>query len=417
ELGYNGGYSILREYVRTLKPRADKRPTTVIEHPPGKEGQVDWSPYSVSLGGMTTLVSAFSFVLPFSRYMFVRFALDTTHETLVRLHEEAFAEFGAVPHIMTYDNMTTVGRHIDGEQVLNAAFAAYATRMDFVVQLTRPRKPNDHASVERPFHYVEHNCLRRRRFTFADLDDLNAHARDWCARVANVRTHGTTRVRPCDQLVHERPYLKAHPNAAVEPYEAIDREVQRDFCVRVDNNRYSTDPKLVREPVSVRLYRTRVEIWHRGAQHCVHVRATGRDQRSVLPEHEAAFKSLAPSRLLLEQAFLRLGDNARPFYEALKTQKGHAAGYHIQRLLRLADRHGAEVVAGAMAQAARYGNYDAETVARLIAGRASQRQRPMPNYPLATPEGRGQWLAGLDVESRDLADFDKLIDPDGEDTT
>ena len=104
ELGYDGGYSILREYVRTLKPRPDKRPTTVIAHPPGKEGQVDWSPYSVTLGGMTTLVRAFSFVLPFSRYMFVRFALDETLETLLRLHDEAFAEFGAVPHVMTYDN-------------------------------------------------------------------------------------------------------------------------------------------------------------------------------------------------------------------------------------------------------------------------------------------------------------------------
>ena len=416
-LGYTGRYSIVKDFVRTLKPRRDKRPTTRIEHPPGAEGQVDWSPYTVRLGGLPTIVSAFSFVLPFSRWMFLRFALDQTLETLLRLHDEAFADLGAVPHRMTYDNMTTVGRHIDGEPVFNATFAAYATRMSFALELTRPYRPNDHASVERPFHYVEHNCLKRRRSTFADLAELNEHARTWCDTVANVRLHGSTRLRPIDQLAHERLYLKPHPSRAAEPFEEVAREVQRDFCVRVDNNRYSVDPSLIREAVLVRLYERRVEIWHRGSRHCAHDRSRGRDVRSVLPEHEAAFKSLAPSRLLLEQAFLRLGDNARGFYDALKTQKQSAAGHHIQRLLRLADRYGAEVVSGAMAQAARYGNYDAEAVARIIAGRLAHRRRPLPSPGLVAPEDRAAWLAALDVEQRELSDFDRLIEGDDEDTT
>jgi transposase len=417
ELGYSGGVSIVKDFVRSLKPRRDKRPTTRVDHPPGAEGQVDWSIYTVLLGGLPTVVNAFSFVLPFSRWMFLRFALDQVLETLLRLHDEAFAELGAVPHRMTYDNMTTVGRHIDGEQVLNATFAAYAKRMGFDVELTRPHTPNDHASVERPFHYVEHNCLKRRRSTFADLADLNEHARLWCAQTANVRLHGSTRLRPIDQLVHERLYLKPHPGMADEPYEELAREVQRDFCVRVENNRYSVDPALVREAVAVRLYERRLEIWHRGTRHCVHDRSRGRDVRSVLPEHEAAFKSLAPSRLLLEQAFLRLGDNARPFYEALKTQKQSASGHHIQRLLRMADRYGAEVVAGAMAQAARYGNYDAEAVARILAGRHAHRRRPLPTPGLIEPGDRAAWLAALDVEQRDLSDFDRLIEGEDEDTT
>ena len=44
ELGYAGGYSILKEFIRTVRPQPKLQATTVIDHPPGKEGQVDWSP-------------------------------------------------------------------------------------------------------------------------------------------------------------------------------------------------------------------------------------------------------------------------------------------------------------------------------------------------------------------------------------
>ena len=43
-LGYGGGYSTVKDYVRTIRPAATRRATTVIDHRPGEEGQVDWSP-------------------------------------------------------------------------------------------------------------------------------------------------------------------------------------------------------------------------------------------------------------------------------------------------------------------------------------------------------------------------------------
>ncbi|MBM4320400.1 MAG: transposase [Deltaproteobacteria bacterium] len=39
-LGYTGSHSILREYVRTFRPEPKVKVTTVVEHPPGAEGQV-----------------------------------------------------------------------------------------------------------------------------------------------------------------------------------------------------------------------------------------------------------------------------------------------------------------------------------------------------------------------------------------
>ncbi len=413
KLGYLGGYSILKAYVRQVRPAPRVKVTTVLEHPPGAEGQVDWSPYRVDLGGVETIVHAFSLVLPFSRWMFVRFALDETLETVIVMHEQAFELLDGTAVTMTYDNMMTVGRHIGPNEIwLNPRFEHYAKETGFAIDLIDPGKPNQHAPVERPFHYVEHNCLKRRRFSFADMEDLNAHAKWWCDEVANVRCHGTTRERPVDRLVRERPFLQALPSKRAATYRLLSRTVGSDFCVAVETNRYSVPPRCVGQEASLHLFAERVEVLVAGETVAVHVLSTGRYQRQVLPEHEEAFRRAGPSARLLESAFVRLGRPAKDFYDGLRLQRGRGAGYHLQRILKMVDRHGAAVVLGAMAHAARYGNYSAEAVFRVIAGRHMQAQRATQGeLPLPEPPERvRRWLEGLDVEQRDLADYDRLID-------
>ena len=410
ELGYTGGYSILKSFVAAIRPKARVKVTTRIDHPPGDPAQVDWSPHTVELEGEQRIVHCFSLVLPFSRYMVVRYALDEKLETLVAMHEEAFSEIGAVPAVITYDNMTTVGRHVGpGEIWINPRFEAYAKFQDFEIVLISPGKPNQHASVERPFHYIENNFLKRRRFKFADLDDLNDRAREWCATVANVRIHGSTRERPVDRLQRERPFLKALPSIRHEPFRTLARQVGTDFCVAVDTHRYSISPRYAGQPATVRLFDESLEIVVDGQTVAAHQRSDVRHGRSVLPEHEAEFMHWTPSRRLLEQAFLRLGEAAHDYYQGLKAQRGQGAGYHLQKLLKLADRHGAQLVTAAMRHAAQYGNFSSDAVSRVIAGRQMPRARAATPVS-APPEQVRRWLEGLDVEVGDLALYDRMVD-------
>jgi hypothetical protein len=136
----------------------------------------------------------------------------------------------------------------------------YQKECGFEVALIAPGRPNQHASVERPFHYVENNCLRRRRFRFDDLDDLNRHAVQWCEQVANVRVHGSTRERPVDRLERERPLMLPLPSLRPEPCQAVGRKVGSDFCVAIDTNRYSVPPRHTGQPATVRLYSERLEV-------------------------------------------------------------------------------------------------------------------------------------------------------------
>lgn len=411
-LGYTGGYSILKRFVRTIRPRPAVKVTNRLEHPPGSPGQVDWSPHTVTLAGDTRIVHCYSLILPFSRYMVIRYTLDEQLETLVAMHEEAFSEMAAVPPIITYDNMTTVGRHIGpGKIWINPRFEEYAKQSGFEIFLIDPGKPNQHASVERPFHYIENNCLKRRRSKFDDLDDLNTHTKWWCDNVANVRVHRETHERPVDRLARERPFLKPLPAHRHELYRELARQVGSDFCVAVDTNRYSVPPRCVGQVATVRLYVDRLEILVAGDIVAAHQLPETRHGRLVLAEHAAEFKHWTPSRRLLEQAFLRLGEPASDFYQGLLAQRGKGAGYHLQRILKMADRHGSAVVMAAMSHAARYGNYGAEAVARVIAGRQMPRTRQTePTARPMPPEQVRLWLEGLDVETGDLADYDRKVD-------
>lgn len=408
--GYTGAYTILKTHVRTIRRAPAVKVTTRIEHEPGAPAQVDWSPHVVTLGGEQRIVHCFSLVLPFSRYMVVRYALDEKLETLVSLHDEAFTELGAVPSVITYDNMTTVGRHVGpGEVWLNPRFEEYTKQSGFEIFLIDPGKPNQHASVERPFHYIENNCLKRRRNTFADMEALQAHTRKWCDEVANVRIHGSTRERPVDRLLRERPFFKPFSAHRVETFRTFARQVGTDFCVAIDTNRYSVPPRHAGQPASVHLYSDRLEILVEGLVIAVHPLGETRHGRFVLPEHDAEFRHWTPSRRLLEQAFLRMGASAHDFYQGLLAHRGKGAGYHLQRILKMADRNGSDEVIAAMNYASKYGNFSAEAVSRVLAGR--QMPRTQQATPASAPPAQvRRWLEGLDVETGDLDAYDQIIE-------
>jgi transposase len=416
KLGFDGGYSVVKRFVRRIRPAPRLRATIRLDHPPGEEGQVDWSPYRVWFGNEEVTVHAFAFVLPFSSWGFLRGAMDEQLDTLMALHDQAFAELGGLPPAMTYDNMTTVGRHAGKDRVeLNPRFEVWARECGFEIRLIDPGCPNQHGPVERFFHYFEHNCLPRRRSRFDDLDDFNRHAAWWCNEVANVRIHGGSRERPIDRLARERAFLKPLSSARPEPFQVVSRLVGSDFCVAIQTNRYSVPPRCVGQAATVRVYTRRLEIVVEGDIVARHVLDDGRYQRHILPEHEADFRRATPSARLLEQAFLRLGEQARTFYDGLCRQRGRGAGYHLKRILSLADRHGSGPVTGAMAQAAAFGNYSADAVARVLAGRATPRAAsPQAEAPMP-PERVRRWLEGLDVEQPDLGDYDRLIDEEGDD--
>jgi len=407
-LGYQGAYSILKDFIRTIRPSKSRGASAPIEHSPGHEGQMDWSPHRVMIGGKEMIVHTGSIVLCYSRWLYINFFLDEKIESVIALHEETFSKLGYVPETITYDNMTTVGRHIGPgkEAWINPRFKAFASKYDFEIIILPPGAKDRHGVVERPFHYIENNCLKGREFD--DLEHLKKHGQHWLDNVANVRIHGTLRERPIDRLKREIQFLNPLPTKKYEMYKEIDRTVHRDFCIVTGTNRYSVHPDQVGKKAKVRLYHDYLEIWIDNELAARHVYNEGKYQRNILPEHEAAYRGSSFQSELLKKAFLRLGEAANTYFEGLKRERGKSAGYHLSRILKMADRHGSDVVSGAMTHAQRYGVYSADAVYRVIHGKAIKKKGQ--NVIEDVPENIRQWLRSCAVDKQKLSSYDEILE-------
>ena len=407
-VGYTGGDCILKGFVRTFRPKPGRRPHLRFETPPGVQGQVDLSPYTVLLSGEPTPVTCFSFVLGFSRWHFIRFLLHADVHSICHCHVLAFEDAGGVPHEILYDRMKQVVlESLKDGVIFHALFERMAQHYGFRAVPLAPGYKEGKGKVENPFKYVEGNFLAGR--TFADLDDLNRQAQKWLTEIARVRVHRTTQEQPAARLTQEQPSLIALPEHRFEAGVVVPRLVGANFCVAWDTNRYSVPPRFAGKSAMVRILEGRIEILIDGAVVAAHVVRSMKYQRYVAPEHEAEFRATCTSRHVLKDQFARLGAAAEPFAEGLVELHGGSAGYHMGQILKLANRVGAARVAEALRRAARYGAFDHNAVARIVAGKPVKASGGAPEGRAGSPMQLDQYLKGTGVHQRSPDGYKRLV--------
>jgi transposase len=411
ELGYTGGYSVLKELVRTLRPRSVRRPHLRFETKPGEQGQVDLSPYQVLLARELTAVVCFSFVLGFSRWQFLRFFLHADAHAVCHGHVLAFERAGGVPEEVLYDRMKQIVLESHHNRVvMHPLFEALRQHYGaFRAVPLAPGYKEGKGKVENPFRYVEGNfLLQHRREGFQSLEDLNQKAEEWLRTTAWARKHGTTQERPTDRLDIERSRLRPLPPYRFEAAEIVDRLVGDDFCVAWETNRYSVPPRWVGQVAKLRVLEGKLEVFVGKQPVAIHRLRDTRYKRYILPEHEAEFRERSSSRRVLSEQFLRLSPAARDFQDGLIAEHRAAAGYHMQRILGLAEKVGAARVAEALRHAVRYAAFDYNAVARIVQGKTD---RPLlavaPAGPV--PERINEYLKGAGEHQRPLRAYQQML--------
>jgi len=252
KMGYDGGITILKDYLSPLRPPALRFETAVrrYETKPGKQAQMDWGILKYKdKKGRICKISCFVMILGYSRMRYVEFSRRCDEASLLRCMVNAFEYFNGVPDTVLTDRMKTVVISSDhGRPVWQETFEMFAAEMGFVPKLCRVRRPQTKGKVERLVHFVRDSFMAGRRFT--DFGDLQAQVIAWCDEV-NHRVHGTTGERAVDLWRDEQ--LNALPSASVlSSYQWEERKVARDCFISFNGVRYGINWNYCGQAVKVR---------------------------------------------------------------------------------------------------------------------------------------------------------------------
>lgn len=406
--GYAGqGHTVIKDLVRTIRPRRRQEAFLKLDFPPGDAAQVDWAHCGTTLvEGRPRRLSAFLFVMCWSRLAYVEFTVSEQMEVFLACHERAFAAVGGVVRRVQYDNLRSVVlAHVGAEVRLHPRFADFAAHYGFRPVACAPYRPNEKGRVENAVKYLRGAFLAGREIQ--DLDRLNAEVRRWLAEVANVRLHRATGRRPVDRLEEERGLLFPLPVRAYDT--RVLRTVKASPLCRVtfETNAYSVPPEQAGAVLVLKASEDEVLLFAGEREVARHRRARGRGEDVVDPLHVRAlvWKKHCGERGAVVQRFLALCPQAKEYLAGLVRCEIHLY-HHLRRLLLLRERYGREEMARALVHALSHRAFGADYVERILEQeRRRRRQAPPTSLPSleSAPDLRDVTLPEIDLGLYDRA--------------
>ncbi len=405
ENGFDGGKTIVQDYVKKVRPRKTKAFLKLI-FAPGECAQVDWGSYgTVKVGATTRRLSFFVMVLCHSRLMYVEFSVSQTMEHFLGCHQNAFQFFGGVPEKIMVDNLKSavLKRFVGEDPVFNPRYLDFSKHYGFKIVPCNVGKGNEKGQVENGVKYVKMNLLNG--LEIPDFSMMKHTAANWLDTIANVRMHRETAMRPVDKFKEEKGQLHSLP---VEPYDIgviHQKRASKQFRITIDTNRYSVPAQLAGLRLTTKLYPDRVCFYHEHNLVASHPRSYDRHKDFEHPDHP---------KILLEQRrkakdqkvymrFLSLSEKAPEYYHQLCQRRLNPL-HHIRKIVALSEMYSIDQVKQAIEDAFKFAAFSSEYIANIL----EQRTKPY-KEPGALHLTRNSDLLDLTIAHQDLSVYDKLI--------
>jgi transposase len=383
EHGFTGGYTIVKDYVRSVELHS-REVFIPLTHAPG-EAQADFGEALVVIAGVEQKAHYLAMDLPHSDDCFVMAFPAETTEAFLEGHVRAFAYFGAVPTRILYDNTKiAVARILGGEERQRTrSFSELQSYYLFADKFGRPAKGNDKGKVEGLVGYARRNFMVPIP-RVSSWEELNTRleAESQKRRLRRLRGH-TEAIG--DRFKRDHAAMLPLPAAPYEACEKIAGRVSSLSLVRYRSNDYSVPTQYGHRQVWVKGYVHQVVIACGSEVIARHERSYEREvvvfdplhYLALLEQKTRALDQAAPlAGWLLPGCFAQL----RRLLEA--RLKKHGSREYAQ-VLRLIETFALAEVTQAIEDALLLGTISFDAVRHLLLCRIERRppRLNMDNYP------------------------------------
>lgn len=383
ECGFEGGYTIVKDYIRAKK-QSGQAMFVPLYHAPG-HAQADFGEAQAIIAGVQQTVFFFALDLPHSDGCYIRAYHRANTESWLDGHVHAFAFFGAVPRSIVYDNDRCLVSKIsaDGVRQRTDRFSAMLSHYVIKDRYGRPGKGNDKGKVEGLVGFARRNFMVPMP-CFDSLEDFNDYLEERCRRRQGdiLRGHSSS--------IGER--LKADISAMnplpAAPFEACHHQsggVSSTSVVRYKDNDYSVPVRYGHRAVWIKGFVDKVVIGLGADIIATHARSYKSgdivfDPIHYLPLIEqriGAFDQAAPLEgWALPEDFTHL-------QSILERRSGLAGRREYVQVLRLMERFDMQIVHRALREALRRRAISFDAIRHLVLCQVERRppRLDMSQYP------------------------------------
>jgi len=383
EHGFTGGYTIVKDYVRSAELHS-REMFIPLAHAPG-EAQADFGEALVVVAGVEQKAHYLTVDLPHSDDCFVAAFPAETTEAFLEGHVRAFAYFGGVPTRILYDNSKiAVAKILGGEERQRTrAFSELQSYYLFADKFGRPAKGNDKGKVEGLVGYARRNFMVPIP-RVSSWEELNTRleAESQKRRLRRLRGHTET---IGERFERDHAAMLPLPAAPYEACEKIAGRVSSLSLVRYRSNDYSVPTQYGHRQVWVKGYVHEVVIACASEVIARHERSYEREAVVFDPLHYLAL--LEQKTRALDQAAPLAGWQLPECFAQLRRLlearlRKHGSREYVQ-VLRLMETFPLAEVTRAIEDALKLGTISFDAVRHLLLCRIERRppRLDMENYP------------------------------------
>lgn len=264
---YPGNFSDgqLRTLQRRVKRwRATEGPSKEVFFPqlhrPGELAQSDFT--HMGKLGITINKQAFDhliyhFVLTYSNWETGSICYSESFESLSEGLQAALWELGGVPRSHQTDRLTAAVHNALHQEEFTQRYQALLRHYGLAGRKTQAARPNENGDVEQRNHRlkraVQQALLLRGSFDFDSIDEYRLFLCNLFARLNRGRR---------ERFLEEQRVLHNLPQRRLESCTRLEVSVGRTSTIRVNNNTYSVESRLIGETLQVQLFADHLDLYY-----------------------------------------------------------------------------------------------------------------------------------------------------------